>query len=309
MYGAALDRHVGPQARERRLEALAAVDNHQLWLGHATGQQIVEHGPPGGFGLAAHVLDREHHLLAVAADAEGNQQGNGRGPPIEPDLDHSAVQDQPDEVVAGQITFLPGLPGGAGFLPGATDDVLADVALEQLREGAAHPAGVHPGEIGLGDQGLGAAAEASVGRQQRALPFLLAIVGVQTRPRHRQAQRAEGGDQLARPVPVAAAVRDRAALITPRPSAASSSSSSSCSINERTWERTAASKGSNQSLPANGDGADAHGGVASFMAWVPSRSCRSEPTPPQPISTNLATRPRGSFEGGDAAESVALCRD
>jgi hypothetical protein len=28
------------------------------------------------------------------------------------------------------------------------------------------------------------------------------------------------------------------------------------------------------------------------MAWVPSRSCRSEPTPPQPISTNLATRPR-----------------
>jgi transposase InsO family protein len=28
------------------------------------------------------------------------------------------------------------------------------------------------------------------------------------------------------------------------------------------------------------------------MAWVPSRSWRSEPTPPQPISTNLATRPR-----------------
>jgi hypothetical protein len=27
------------------------------------------------------------------------------------------------------------------------------------------------------------------------------------------------------------------------------------------------------------------------MAWVPSRSCQSEPTPPQPISTNLATRP------------------
>ena len=27
------------------------------------------------------------------------------------------------------------------------------------------------------------------------------------------------------------------------------------------------------------------------MAWVPSRSCRSEPTPPQPISTNPATRP------------------
>src|SRR5687767_4955581 len=63
-------------------------------------------------------------------------------------------------------------------------------------------------------------------------------------------------------------------------------------MNERTWERTASSKGSNQSLPANGDGGDGQAGVASVMAWVPSRSCRSEPTPPQPISTNPATRPR-----------------
>jgi hypothetical protein len=41
-------------------------------------------------------------------------------------------------------------------LPGAADHVLADVALEQLGERPAHAAGVHAGEIGLGDQRLGA---------------------------------------------------------------------------------------------------------------------------------------------------------
>ena len=115
VHGAALHRHVGPQARERRLEALAAVDDDQLWLGQAARQQIVEHGPPGGFGLAAHVLDREHHLLAVAADAEDNQQRDGGGLAIQPHLDHGAVEDQPHDVVAGQIALLPGLPGRRGF--------------------------------------------------------------------------------------------------------------------------------------------------------------------------------------------------
>ena len=61
-------------------------------------------------------------------------------------------------------------------------------------------------------------------RARRLLPALLVLVlsvillarlVVQTSPRHRQAQRTEGGHQLARPMPVAATVRARAALITP----------------------------------------------------------------------------------------------
>ena len=124
-----------------------------------------------------------------------------------------AVEDQADDVLAGEITLLPGHPGRASSLPGAADDVLADVALEQLGQRPAHAARVHPGEIGLGDQGFGALAEPLVGRQQRAVPFPLARLVSQAGPGHREHQRAEGGDQLARPVPVAATVRARDALI------------------------------------------------------------------------------------------------
>src|SRR4051794_13970609 len=66
----------------------------------------------------------------------------------------------------------------------------------------------------------------------------------------------------------------------------------------RTRRRTASSRGSNQSPPAKGDGDVAAADVASVMAWVPSRSCRSEPTPPQLFPTNLAPRPE---EGRPAA--------
>src|SRR3954468_13018567 len=60
----------------------------------------------------------------------------------------------------------------------------------------------------------------------------------------------------------------------------------------RTRRRTASSRGSNQSPPAKGDGDVAAADATSVMAWVPSRSCRSEPTPPQLFPTNLAPRPR-----------------
>src|SRR4051794_39716332 len=65
----------------------------------------------------------------------------------------------------------------------------------------------------------------------------------------------------------------------------------------RTRRRTASSRGSNQSPPAKGDGDVAAADVASVMAWVPSRSCRSEPTPPQLFPTNLAPRPDARSRG------------
>src|SRR4051812_42644394 len=65
----------------------------------------------------------------------------------------------------------------------------------------------------------------------------------------------------------------------------------------RTRRRTASSRGSNQSPPAKGDGDAAAADVASLMAWVPSRSCRSEPTPPQLFPTSLAPRPASTPAG------------
>jgi hypothetical protein len=217
VHGAALDRHVVPQAGERRFEAFATVDNDQLRPGHAARHEILQHRPPGGLALAAQVPDRQHHLLAVAADAERDQQRDGGGLAIQANLDHRAVEDQPDDVVAGEITPLPGLPGRARSLPGAADHVLADVTLEQPGEGPAHAARVHPGEIRLGDQGFGAEREPFVGRQQRAPPFLLTALVGEPRPGYRQCQRAEGGDQLARPVPMAATMRACPSLVTTPP--------------------------------------------------------------------------------------------
>src|SRR6187399_1944888 len=90
---------------ERRLETLTAIDDHQLRLGHAAGCKVVEHLPPSGLTLAAHILDGEHHLLAVAADAKCDQERDRRSLLVEADFDHRPIQDQPDDVFAGKITL------------------------------------------------------------------------------------------------------------------------------------------------------------------------------------------------------------
>jgi hypothetical protein len=104
MDRAALDRHVVPQAGERRFQAFAAVDDHQVGPRKPAAGQVLQHGPPSSRALAAQVPDREHHLLAVAPNTEGDQQRDGGGLAIEPHPDHRAVEDQPHEVVAGEIT-------------------------------------------------------------------------------------------------------------------------------------------------------------------------------------------------------------
>src|SRR4029434_2303675 len=99
----------------------------------------------------------------------------------------------------------------------AADHVLADVALEQPGERPAHAAGIHAREIGLGDQSFGAVAEPFVSGQQRAVPFPLAGLLGEPRPPHRERQRGAGGDQLARPVTMAAPVGARASLVAAPP--------------------------------------------------------------------------------------------
>lgn len=70
--------------------------------------------PPSLLVLTAHVLDGEHHLLAVPPNPKGDQRREGGRLTIEPHLDHRVVEDQAEDVVAGEITPLSGLQGGAG---------------------------------------------------------------------------------------------------------------------------------------------------------------------------------------------------
>jgi hypothetical protein len=58
----------------------------------AAVNQIIEERPPGGFTLAAHVLDREQYLLTVLPDAEGNKKGDRRRFLVEPDAHGRAVE-------------------------------------------------------------------------------------------------------------------------------------------------------------------------------------------------------------------------
>jgi hypothetical protein len=100
-------------------------------------------------------------------------------------------------------------------VPGAADSVLADAASEQGLERSTHPAGVDPGEVDLGDQQLGAPAQAPVGRQQRALPLALTgIVVGKPRPRQRQHQRPERRVQPPVAMAVAMALAARTPLVS-----------------------------------------------------------------------------------------------
>src|SRR5512144_2421779 len=90
------------------------------------GDQVVEQRPPGGLALAAHVAHRQQHLLAVAADAEDNEERDRRRLLVEPDTHDGAVEDQPDDVFLGERALRPGFPIRLHLPPDAADRILAD---------------------------------------------------------------------------------------------------------------------------------------------------------------------------------------
>src|SRR3954454_23332871 len=152
---APLRRHGWPEGGERLPQTGRTVDDEQLGRPQPGSDQFVEQRPPRRLALAAHVLDRQQHLLAVGADAKDDQEGKAGGLPVEPDADDRAVEDQPHDRFGGEITTVPGLPVGLDLAPRAAHDVLADRPAEERREAAAYPARVGAGGIGRGDQRLG----------------------------------------------------------------------------------------------------------------------------------------------------------
>jgi len=59
VHGAALNRRIGPQGRQRLFQARRAVDDDQLRRRQSTPDEIVEQRAPSRLAFAAHALDRQ----------------------------------------------------------------------------------------------------------------------------------------------------------------------------------------------------------------------------------------------------------
>ncbi len=99
--GAALGGHVGPQRRKRPFQPGRTIGDQELRRAQPTSDEVIEDAAPRRLAFAAHVLDRQQHLLPVAAHAEHDEQRNGGRLAVEPDAHDRAVQDQAHHVLTG----------------------------------------------------------------------------------------------------------------------------------------------------------------------------------------------------------------
>ena len=165
-------------------------------------------------GLAAHVLDREQHLLAVLAHAEHDQQRRSRWPCGRADPHHRAVEDQADDRFLGERAGVPGIPVGLHLSPHPAHRILADRAAKHRRERPAHPTRVGAGQIGAGNQRIGGLRAPLVSPQRLALPLRrLAVRGVEPGARHRDLDRAKGAQSATAIGAVPVAGNDRTCFI------------------------------------------------------------------------------------------------
>src|SRR5439155_16321125 len=236
------------------LQSRRAVDDEKAWPPQTALDQIIENGAPGFGGFAAHVLDREQHLLAVLAHANHHEQRDRGGLAIEPDANDGAVEDEPYDRLGGESTRVPGVPIAFDLAPDPAHDVLAHGAAEQRCQRAPHPSRIGAREIGARDQRVGGERTALISSQRLAVPLGgPAIRSLQPSARHGDLGLAEAAGQRARAAAVPVANNAcRAGVITlalpyrGRASAASSSPQMSASMNSRTRSRTPLSIGSNQ---------------------------------------------------------------
>lgn len=212
VHRAALGRHLGPERRQRLLQAGGAVDDQERRGAQAAGDQVFEHGPPGRLALSAHVAHRQQRLLTVAADAEHHQQRDRGRLAVQPHPHDGPVEDHADDVLASEVVPLPGLPVHLDLAPGPADHVLARRALEQRRQRPLHLPRVGARQIGPRDQCLQLARLPGVARQHRTAPLagrtaITARLGRQPRLRNRDLQRPGAARQPPQPVAMAMARR------------------------------------------------------------------------------------------------------
>src|SRR2546423_8325098 len=121
---AALDWHALPHRGQCILEPGRAINDEECWSPQSALEEIVEHRAPGCGGFAAHVLDREQHLLAVLAHADDDKQRDRGGLAIEPDANDGAVEDEPYDRLGGESTRAPGGPNAFFLSPDPAHGVL-----------------------------------------------------------------------------------------------------------------------------------------------------------------------------------------
>ena len=80
---------------------------------------------------AAHALDREHHLLAVFAHADDDEERDGGRFAVEPHAHHGAVENEPHDRLSGQRAGVPRVPIVLHLAPGPAYRVLADSTAKQ----------------------------------------------------------------------------------------------------------------------------------------------------------------------------------
>ena len=104
---AALDRHAVPHGGDRLVEPGRAIDDEELGPPQAALYEIVEDGTPSLGALATHALDREHHLLAVLAYADDDEERDRGRFAVEPHAHHGAVENEPHDRLFGQRAGVP----------------------------------------------------------------------------------------------------------------------------------------------------------------------------------------------------------
>src|SRR5271169_6723997 len=182
------------------LEPRAAIDYEELGPPQAAPDEIVEDRAPSLGALAAHLFDRQKHLLAVLAHPDDNEQRDGSGFAIEPHAHHGAVENQPHDRLIGQRAAVPCVPVALHLAPDPAHRVLADLSTKYAAKGTPHAARIGAGKIRTGDQRVGSPGAALIIPQHLALPFRRLAAGtVQPGAWHRDLGFPERARQRANP--------------------------------------------------------------------------------------------------------------
>src|SRR3954451_16704516 len=92
------------------LQSRCAVNKDELGRPQTTAHEIVQDRPPGCLALAAHVLDREEHLLPILAHAQHHEKRDRGRLAVEPHPHDGAVEDEADDRLGRQVAPGPGVP-------------------------------------------------------------------------------------------------------------------------------------------------------------------------------------------------------